>query len=76
MIREDDNRAAAEETARMVREEVVLRPARRAAAFFAIVVLGLTGTAFASTSGGDGPGSGFEIRAEISSAQHADASPN
>jgi hypothetical protein len=75
MIREDKNQAAAEQTARMVREEVILRPARRAAAFCAIVIVALTAPAFAGGSGSETPGAGFEIRAEIT-AQHADAVRN
>lgn len=72
MIREDDNQAAAaEQTARMVREEVILRPARRAAAFCAIVIIALTAPTFAGGSGSETP-AGFEVRAEIA-AQHADA---
>jgi hypothetical protein len=77
MIREDDNSAtSAEQTARMVREEVILRPARRAAAFCAIVIVALTATTFAGASDSERPGAGFEIRAEIASGQFADASPN
>jgi hypothetical protein len=78
MIREDDNRAALEahETARMVREEVILRPARRAAAFCAIVITALTVTTFAGSSGGDAGRGGLEIRAEIANAQPVDPSPN
>jgi hypothetical protein len=76
MIKEDDNQAAAEETARMVRQEIILRPARRAAAFCAIVVLGLSAGTFAANSGNEAPGGGFEVRAEIASAQPVDPSPN
>jgi hypothetical protein len=51
MIKPADNRiASADDTARMIREEVILRPARRAAVFCAIVILGLTGTAFADSA--------------------------
>lgn len=57
-------------------EEVILRPARRAAAFCAIVIVALTATTFAGASDSERPGAGFEIRAEIASAQYADASPN
>jgi hypothetical protein len=77
MIREDHNQAAsAEQTARMVREEVIMRPARRAAAFCAIVMVALTATTFAGASESERPGAGFEIRAEIASAHPAPASPN
>jgi hypothetical protein len=79
MIREDENRAAsleAQETARMVREEVIFRPARRAAAFCAIVILGLSAATFAANPGADAPGAGFEVRAEIVTPHQADGSPN
>jgi hypothetical protein len=76
MIREDENHAAAaEQTARMVRDEVILRPARRAAAFCAIVIVALTAPTFAGGSSSEAPGTGFEVRAEIT-AQHADAVRN
>jgi hypothetical protein len=76
MVKRFDNPAAeAEATARMVREEVILRPARRAAAFCAIVVLGLAGTTFASGSADQAPGAGFEIRAEIAGGQPANLAP-
>jgi hypothetical protein len=68
MITEGNSRADAAETARMVRDEVILRPARRAAAFCAIVILGLTAGNLAANAG-EGPGGGLEVRPEIASAQ-------
>jgi hypothetical protein len=67
MIEHADSNAAAAETHRMIREEVILRPARRAAIFCALVIVGLTG--FSIADGGQiepaPAGAGFEIRAEL-----------
>jgi hypothetical protein len=75
MSKEANSRTDAAETARMVREEVILRPARRAAAFCAIVLVGLTAGNFAGAVD-DRSGSGFEIRPEIAGAQLTDAFPS
>jgi len=60
----------------MVREEVILRPARRAAAFCAIVLIGLTAGNLAGGAVDERPGSGFEVRPEIAGAQLTDTFPS